>query len=176
MKINHRLQVTTSYTLPETNQQCFLAYIETAHTVQTIYSLFFLLEIFYHKKYIYIYINHEKHIIRNGIYKVDTDIDLFPKSINILQQFSHVTYSDPGGKEWQHTTRDGDQTAIIDIFDIHKEIIYWQISNISHTWVENKLYLEHRLWTLLQLHFHSQLNIWFQWIGKRQVQDETKII
>ena len=29
--------------------------------------------------------------------------------------------------------------------------------------------------TLLQLHLHSRLNTWLQWIGQRQLQDETRI-
>ena len=29
---------------------------------------------------------------------------------------------------------------------------------------------------LLQLHLHSRLNTWFQWIAQRQLQDETGII
>ena len=29
---------------------------------------------------------------------------------------------------------------------------------------------------LLQLHLHSQLNTWLQWIGERQLQDETRTI
>ena len=33
--------------------------------------------------------------------------------------------------------------------------------------------LEHRLSALLQLHLHSQLNTWVQWIGQQQLQDET---
>ena len=37
------------------------------------------------------------------------------------------------------------------------------------------MYLEHRLSALLRLHLHSELNIWFQWIGQRQLQDETTI-
>ena len=36
--------------------------------------------------------------------------------------------------------------------------------------------LEHRLSALLQLHLHSQLNTWLQWIGQRQLQDETRNI
>ena len=36
--------------------------------------------------------------------------------------------------------------------------------------------LEHRLSALLQLHLHSQLNTWFQWIEQRQLQDETRNI
>ena len=36
--------------------------------------------------------------------------------------------------------------------------------------------LEHRLSALLQLHLHSQLNTWLQWIGQRQLQDETRSI
>ena len=39
-----------------------------------------------------------------------------------------------------------------------------QISNTRRTVVGNKLYL------------HSQLNTWLQWIGQRQLQDETKIL
>ena len=34
--------------------------------------------------------------------------------------------------------------------------------------------MEHRLSALLQLHLHSQLNTWRQWIGQRQLQDETR--
>ena len=29
---------------------------------------------------------------------------------------------------------------------------------------------------LRQLHLHSRLNTWLQWIGKRQLQDETRNI
>ena len=29
---------------------------------------------------------------------------------------------------------------------------------------------------LLQLHLHPRLNTWFQWIGQRQLQDETRNI
>ena len=36
--------------------------------------------------------------------------------------------------------------------------------------------LEHRLSALLQLHLHSQFNTWLQWIGQRQLQDETRNI
>ena len=36
--------------------------------------------------------------------------------------------------------------------------------------------LEHRLSALLQLHLHSQLNTWLQWIRQRQLQDETRNI
>ena len=36
--------------------------------------------------------------------------------------------------------------------------------------------MEHRLSALLQLHIHSQLNTWLQWIGQRQLQDETRTI
>ena len=34
----------------------------------------------------------------------------------------------------------------------------------------------HRLSALLQLHLHPRLNTWFQWIGQRQLQDETRNI
>ena len=33
--------------------------------------------------------------------------------------------------------------------------------------------LENRLSALLQLDLHSQLNTWLQWIGQRQLHDET---
>ena len=36
--------------------------------------------------------------------------------------------------------------------------------------------LEHRLSALLQLHFHSQLNTWLQWIERRQLQEDTRNI
>ena len=36
--------------------------------------------------------------------------------------------------------------------------------------------LEHHLSALLQLHLHSQLNIWLQWIGKWPLQDEMSNI
>ena len=36
--------------------------------------------------------------------------------------------------------------------------------------------LEHRLSVLLQLHLHSQLHTWLQWIERRQLQDETRNI
>ena len=36
--------------------------------------------------------------------------------------------------------------------------------------------LEHPLLALLQLHLHSRLNTWLQWIGQRQLQDETRNI
>ena len=36
--------------------------------------------------------------------------------------------------------------------------------------------LEHRLSALLQLHLHSQLNTWLQWIERRQPQEDTRNI
>ena len=36
--------------------------------------------------------------------------------------------------------------------------------------------LEHRLSALLQLHLHSQLNTWLQWIEQRQLQEDTRNI
>ena len=35
------------------------------------------------------------------------------------------------------------------------------------------MYLEHRLSVLLQLHLHSRLKTWLQWIGQRQLQDQV---
>ena len=37
-----------------------------------------------------------------------------------------------------------------------------------------KMKLEHCLPALLRLHLHSRLNTWLQWIGQRQLQDETR--
>ena len=36
--------------------------------------------------------------------------------------------------------------------------------------------MEHRLSALLQLHLHSQLNTWLQWIGLTPLQEETRNI
>ena len=36
--------------------------------------------------------------------------------------------------------------------------------------------LEYRMSALPQLHLHCRLNTWLQWIGHRQLQDETGII
>ena len=52
-----------------------------------------------------------------------------------------------------------------------------QTSNISHTLIGNKL-VDHSnvvgaLPALLQLHLHSRLKTWLQWIGQSQLQDET---
>ena len=52
---------------------------------------------------------------------------------------------------------------------------YNQTSNVSHTLVGNKIVdhtdvvggLKHGLSGLLQLHLHSRLNAWLQWIGQR---------
>ena len=38
------------------------------------------------------------------------------------------------------------------------------------------MWLEQRLLVLLQLHLHSRLNNWLQWIEQRQLQYETRII
>ena len=50
---------------------------------------------------------------------------------------------------------------------------YSKTSNISHTFVGNKL-VDHS--ALLQLHLHSRLNTWLQWIEQRRLQDETRNI
>ena len=36
--------------------------------------------------------------------------------------------------------------------------------------------MEHRLSALLQLHIYVRLKTWLQWIGQRQLQDETRNI
>ena len=46
-------------------------------------------------------------------------------------------------------------------------IKYSQTSNISNTLVGYKI-VDHSDVALLQLHFHSRLNTWLQWIGQRQ--------
>ena len=60
---------------------------------------------------------------------------------------------------------------------------YHQTSNISHIFISNTIYgslrcsrsigCQHQL---LQLHLHSRLNAWHQWIGQRQLQDKTRNI
>ena len=61
----------------------------------------------------------------------------------------------------------------------HTEYAYRNVSNIRRTLVDNKI-VDHwdvdRLSALLQLYLHSQINIWLQWIGQRQLQDETRNI
>ena len=49
---------------------------------------------------------------------------------------------------------------------------YRQTSNISRTLVGNGI-VDH-LSALFQLLLHSRLNTWLQWIGQRQLQDETR--
>ena len=56
---------------------------------------------------------------------------------------------------------------------------YPKTSDISHTLEGNKI-VDHSdvvgVLVLLQLHFHSWLNTWLQWIGNRQLQDEMRNI
>ena len=59
---------------------------------------------------------------------------------------------------------------------------YRKVSNIRGTLVDNKI-VDHSdvvgaapTSALLQLHLHSQLNTWLQWIGQRQLQDKTRNI
>ena len=66
-------------------------------------------------------------------------------------------------------------------FTQHITGIYRQISNISCTLVGNKI-VDHSdvvgasTVVLLQLHLHSRLNTWLQYIAQRQLQDETRNI
>ena len=59
---------------------------------------------------------------------------------------------------------------------------YRQVSNINRTLIGNQIddhwqmYLEHRLSALLQLHIHSPLNTWLQYIVEGQLQAETRNI
>ena len=56
---------------------------------------------------------------------------------------------------------------------------YRKTSNISRTLVKlliTQMQLEHRLSALLQLHLHSQLNTWLQWIEQRQLLGDTRNI
>ena len=55
----------------------------------------------------------------------------------------------------------------------HKDQIYRQVSNIRRTLEGDKI-VDHS--ALLHLHLHSQLNTWLQWVGQRQLHDETRII
>ena len=58
---------------------------------------------------------------------------------------------------------------------------YRKTSNIRPTLVSNKI-VDHSNVVgvppaaLLQLHLHSRLNTWFQWIEQRQLQDKTRNI
>ena len=60
----------------------------------------------------------------------------------------------------------------------------WSNTNTNTPYLYLYLYLQIqiRIWpqpclsALLQLHFHSQLNTWLQYIGQRQLQDETRNI
>ena len=65
------------------------------------------------------------------------------------------------------------------MFEVVNSKVYCQASNISCTLLGNKI-VDHSDIAgaspgsvLLQLHLHSQLNTWFQWIGQRQLQDRT---
>ena len=58
---------------------------------------------------------------------------------------------------------------------------YHTVSNISGTWVGNKIVDQSGVVGAspvgaAPLHLHSQLIIWLQWIGQRQLQDETRNI
>ena len=57
--------------------------------------------------------------------------------------------------------------------------IYRKVSNVRHTLVGNKIVdhsdvVGHCLSALFLLHLHSQLNMWLQWIGQRQLQDKMR--
>ena len=53
----------------------------------------------------------------------------------------------------------------------HVAKIYRQVSNIRRALIGHKI-VDHSL----QLYLRSQLNTWLQWIGQRQLQDETRDI
>ena len=59
-------------------------------------------------------------------------------------------------------------------------ITYHETSNIRRTFGQLNCWSlgcsVHRLSVLLQLHLHSRLYAWLQWIGQRQLQDETRNI
>ena len=60
--------------------------------------------------------------------------------------------------------------------------VYRKVPNLRRTLEGNKIVdhpdVDHsdRLSAPLQLHLHCQLNTWLQWVGKRQLQDETRNI
>ena len=61
---------------------------------------------------------------------------------------------------------------VVFTIQIGDELSFRRTSDISRTVVGNTLVD----WSaLLQLHFHSRLNKWLQWIGQRQLQDRTGI-
>ena len=56
---------------------------------------------------------------------------------------------------------------------------YRQVSNISRTLIGNNIVDNSDVVgaaPMLQLHLHYRLNTWLQWIGHKQLQDETRII
>ena len=60
----------------------------------------------------------------------------------------------------------------------YAESWYRQTSDISHTLVNNKI-VDHADVVgaaPTQLHLHSRLNTWLQWIGQRQLEDEMRSI
>ena len=57
----------------------------------------------------------------------------------------------------------------------HRKTSYISRTLVGNKIVDNSDVVEHRLSALLQLHLHSQLNTWLQWIGKRPLQEETRI-
>ena len=67
------------------------------------------------------------------------------------------------------------------VTSLGQSYIYHQISNIRCILVASKtvvtqMLLEHCLSALPQLHLHSWLNTWLQWIGQRQLQDKMRNI
>ena len=73
-------------------------------------------------------------------------------------------------------------TGVTSIVQIN-QYVYHQISNISHNLVGNKIIDQSDVvWALpvdavsSQLHLHSRLNTWLQWIGQRQLQDQIRNI
>ena len=62
-----------------------------------------------------------------------------------------------------------------------RNCIYRLVSNIRRTLVSNKIVDQSdvvgaSLLALLQIHLHSRLNTWLDWIGHRQLQDATRNI
>ena len=62
-------------------------------------------------------------------------------------------------------------------FSLLHNFMYHQTSSRRRTLIGNKI-VEHSdvvgASPMLQLHLYSRLNTWLQWIGQRQVQDETE--
>ena len=60
------------------------------------------------------------------------------------------------------------------VLSIHASPNLWYKAHLSRQYIFWSLRCSWSLSALLQLHLHSPINTWLQWIGQRQLQDETR--